>query len=74
MENITKIVHFWHMSNIKQFVVTNFSKEQPGSIVTETLKTGIFITIITSKESNFNTEFKYISFIKFELTHQKQRA
>ena len=45
------------MSNIKQFVVTNFSKEQPGSIVTETLKNGIFITIITSKELHFNAEF-----------------
>ena len=33
----------------KQFVVTNCSKERPGSIVTETLKNGILIPIVTSK-------------------------
>ena len=27
--------------SFKQFVVTNYSKERPGSIVTETLKNGI---------------------------------
>ena len=43
-------------------------------MVTETLENGIFILIDTSKESNFNTDFKYISFIKFNLTHQKLRA
>ena len=46
---------------IKQFVVTNCRKERPGSIVTETLRNGIFITIATSKESHFNADFKYIS-------------
>ena len=51
---------------IKQFVVTNCSKEQPGSIVTKTLK----IPIVTSKEWHFNADFKYISFIKISLTHQ----
>ena len=34
---------------IKQFVVTNCSKGRPGSIVTETLKNGILIPIVTSK-------------------------
>ena len=33
----------------KQFVVTNCGKERPGSIVTETLKNGILISIATSK-------------------------
>ena len=59
---------------IKHFVVTNCSKERPGSIVTKTLKNGILIPIATSKESHFNAGFKYISFIKFSLTHQKLRA
>ena len=59
---------------IKQFVVTNCSKERPGSIVTKTLKNGILIPIPTSKESHFNADFEYISFIKFSLTHQKLRA
>ena len=31
----------------KQFVVTNCIKERPGSIVTETLKNGILIPIVT---------------------------
>ena len=60
---------------IKQFVVTNCSKVRPGSIVTETLKTGILIPIVTSnpqlQDSYFNADFKYISFIMFSLTHQK---
>ena len=60
--------------SVKQFVVTNCSKERPGSIVSKTLKNGILIPIATSKESNFNADFKYISFIKFSLTHQKLRA
>ena len=55
---------------VKQFVVTN-CKERPGSIVTETLKNRIFIPIVTSKESHFNADFKYISFIKISYTHQK---
>ena len=59
---------------IKQFVVTNCSKERSGSIVTKTLKNRILISIATSKESHFNADFKYISFIKFSLTHQKLRA
>ena len=60
--------------SIKQFAVTNCSKERPGSIVTKTLKNGILIPIATSKESHFNAGFKYISFIKFSLTHQTLRA
>ena len=60
--------------SIKQFVVTNCSKERPGSIVTKTLKNGILIPIPASKELHFNADFKYISFIKFSLTHQKLRA
>ena len=59
---------------IKQFVVTNCSKERPGSTVTEIWKNGYLISIVTSKESHFNADFKYISFIKFSLTHQKLRA
>ena len=39
-------------------------------MVTETLKNGSFIPIDTSKGSDFNSDFKYISFIKFNLTHQ----
>ena len=52
---------------IKQFVVTNCSKERPGSIVTKTLKNGIFMPIVTLKESHFNADCKYISFIKISL-------
>ena len=55
---------------IKQFVVTNCSKERPGSMVTETLKNGILIPIVTSKELYFNADFQYINIIKFGLTHQ----
>ena len=44
---------------IKQFAVTNYSKERPGSITTETLKNRILIPIVTSKESHFNADFKY---------------
>ena len=49
---------------IKQFVVTNCSKERLSSIVNETLKNGIFMLKDTSKESNFHADSKYISFIK----------
>ena len=59
---------------IKQFVVTNCSKEQPDSIVTETLKNGILISIVTSKESHFNADFKYINFIKISFIHRKLRS
>jgi len=62
------------LSQVKRFVVTNCSKEQPSSIVTETLKNGILIPIVTSKESYFNADFKYRSFIKISYTHQKLRA
>jgi len=47
---------------------------EPGSLVTETLKNGILIPIVTSKESHFNADFKYLSFIKISFTHQKLRA
>ena len=53
--------------SVKQFVVTNCSKERPGSIVTKTLKNGIFMTIVTSKESHFNADFKYIYIISLSL-------
>ena len=59
---------------IKPLVISNCSKERPGSKVTETLKNGILIPIVTSKESNFYADFKYISFIKFSLTNQMLRA
>ena len=66
----------WHLIDIhiKQYAVTNCSKERPGSIVTRTLKNGILVPIATSKELHFNAYFKYISFIKFGLKHQKLRA
>ena len=56
--------------DIKQFVVTNCSKEQTKTliIVTKTLnsnqnskKNGILIPIVTSKELHFNVDFKYMS-------------
>ena len=59
------------LSCIKQFVVTNCSEEQPGSIVTETLKNRILSTIVTSKESHFYAGFKYISSIKLSLESHK---
>ena len=59
---------------IKQSVVTNCSKERPGSIVIKTLKNGILIPIAISKELYFNADPKYISLIKFSLTYQKLRA
>ena len=62
------------VNEIKQFVVTNCSKERPGSIVTEALKNKILIPIVISKESNFDSDFKYISFIKISSTYQKLRA
>ena len=58
----------------KQFVVTNCSKERPGSIVNETLKIGISMLKDTSKELDFHADFKYISFIKSSLCHRKLRA
>ena len=61
-------------SSIKQFVVTNCSTERPGSIVNDTLKHGILMLKYASKESDFHADFKYISFIKFSLCHQKLRA
>ena len=62
-------------SNVfKQFVVKNCSNERPSSIVNETLKYGILMLKDTSKESNLHDDFKYISFIKFTLCHQKLRA
>ena len=48
---------------IKQFVVTNCSKERPGSIVNETLKNGISMLKDISKESDFYADFKYISIV-----------
>ena len=55
-------------------MVTNCSKERPGSIVNETLKNGISMLKDISKESDFYTDIKYISLIKFSLCHQKLRA
>ena len=56
---------------IEQFVVTNCSKEQPGSMVTKALKDRILIPIVKSKELQFNVDFQYISFINFSLTYKK---
>ena len=66
--------HFRSKGHIPICRVTMTYKGRPGSIVTKTLKNGILIPIATSKESHFNADFKYISFIKFSLTHQKLRA
>ena len=44
-------------------MVTNCSKERPGSIVNETLKKGILMLKDTSKESDFHADSKYTSFI-----------
>ena len=56
-------------------MVTNCSKERPGSIVTKALKNRILISRVTSQESHCYADFKYVSFIiKFSLTHQKLRA
>ena len=54
---------------IKQFLVTNCL-----FVTTNEYKNRILIPIVTSKESNFNADFKYISFIKISLTNQKLRA
>ena len=59
-----------NLRHFRQFVVTNCSKERPGSIVKETLKNGILIPIDISKELDFYADFKYIKFVKFSLTHQ----
>ena len=74
IRKVYKTSIFLNESVFKQFVVTNCSKEQPGWIVTKTLKNWILISIATSKESHFNANFKCISFIKFSLTHQKLQA
>jgi len=50
------------------------SKERPGSILTETLKNWILISIGISKELAYYSDSKCISFIKFRLTHQRLRA
>ena len=55
----------FNCNSIKKFVVTNCSKERPGSIVNETLKNGILMLKDTSKELDFHVDSKYISFIKF---------
>jgi hypothetical protein len=43
-------------------------------MVTETLENDILIQIDAPNESYFNADFKYISFIKFNHTHQKLGA
>jgi hypothetical protein len=43
-------------------------------MVTEILENRILIPIDTSKESDFNAEIKYISFIKFIPTYLKLSA
>ena len=53
---------------IKLFVVTNCSKERPGSIVNKTLKNGTSMLKDISKELDFYADFKYVSFIKFSLS------
>jgi len=50
----------WHLEALG-FVIPN----------PETIKNGILIPIVTSKESHFNADFKYVSFIKFSFTQQK---
>ena len=55
-------------------MVTNCSKERPSSIVNQTLKNGILILKDRSKESDFDADFKYIIFIKLNLTYQQLRS
>ena len=69
-EKIYQVDSSTSFDSIKQFVVTNCSKERPGSIVTKTQKNGILIPIATSKESHFNADFEDTSFFKFSYTHQ----
>ena len=52
-------------------LVTTRSKEQPGSIVTETLKNEILKPIVTLKESHFYADFKYISLTSRLVLHIK---
>ena len=55
-------------------MVTNCLIEATRSLVNESLKNEILIQIDTSKELDFYADLKYISFIKFNLTHQKLQA
>ena len=55
-------------------MVTNCSKERPGSIANETLINRNLMLKDTAKELDFHTDFKYVNFIKFSLCHQKLRA
>ena len=70
----TDKAYWYEIYDIRQFMVTNCSKERPGSIVNETLNNEILMLKDTSKELDFHADFKYISFIKFGLCHQKLRA
>ena len=45
-----------------------YSKEQCGSIVNETLRNRVLITIDTSKESNFDAYSKYLKSVEFNVT------
>ena len=47
------------------------NKERRDSVVTETPKDGILISIDISKELNYYADPKYLRFIKFSVTDQK---
>ena len=59
---------------IKQFVLTSYKYGATRFNSNQNSKNRILIPIDTSKESDFNCDFKYISFIKFSPTHQKLSA
>ena len=48
-------------------------KDRRGSIVTETIKSRILISIHIPKEWAYNADPKYVRFIKFSVTHQRLR-
>ena len=50
-----------YIFEFKHFVVTNCSKEWPGSIVNETVKNRILILIDLSKELDFYADFEVSS-------------
>ena len=75
MERFYDVISYLILDRTDQTVFDNrSSKERPGSIVTISLKNGVLIPIAKSKESHFNADIRYISFIKFNLTHQKLRT
>jgi hypothetical protein len=59
---------------IKQFVVTNCKQGATRLYSDQNSEKRILTPIDISKESDFDADLKYISFIKFSYTHQKLHA